>query len=346
MRKVMARWRRTALRWARLPAALVLAMTLLPGGLQFPATAEAASYTINTDLNVMVSVTGAQLDAAIRAIRSDSGLIGLGNTFVRVGKQYSINPVYLAAHAAWESSWGNSTIARDKNNLYGWTAYDSCPYACATTFASKTDSVETVVPVIKRNYLTPGGRYYTSHGPTLRGMNVHYATDQNWKNGIASVMNMLAGRIDDTGGVTPSPDPDPDPDPDPAPPANTCTGTDCNGKNPAELVCGENARTVSSQDVTFGSGTSATALRVEVRWSETCRTNWARVQVVSAPSGAPAMNLAVGLLNTAGHALSGTAAVGSGTNIFGNMWYAPEQQVKACVSVSGRFEASVCTKPN
>ncbi|WP_143423131.1 peptidoglycan hydrolase [Halegenticoccus soli] len=164
-------------------------------------TAAAGRYTVDSDLTNTLAITGSQLDDAIRGVRSDSPLIGLGDTWVRVGNEQGINAVYMAAHAAWESAWGTSSITREKNNIYGWTAYDSCPSGCATEFSSMEACIEYVMPRIRENYLTPGGTYYTSYGPTLRGMNVHYATDDNWKYGIRDVMNSLD---DELGGSSPS----------------------------------------------------------------------------------------------------------------------------------------------
>lgn len=149
-------------------------------------------FTVDSDLTRLATVSGAQLDAAIKAIRPDSPLVGLGQGFVDAGKKHGINAFYIAAHSAWESSWGTSQLARDKNNLFGYGAYDSCPYECAWTFKTKEECVDTVMLLVKKDYLTEGGKYY--HGATLRGMNVSYATDQNWQNGIASIMNSLASK--------------------------------------------------------------------------------------------------------------------------------------------------------
>lgn len=151
------------------------------------------SFDVDTDLNGFVPATGAQLDDAVRSIRADSGLIGLGEDIVRIAQEKEINPYYIAAHAAWESSWGNSALARDKNNLFGYGAYDRCPYECALSYATKAESVEQVMTKVKADYLTEGGQYYIS--PTLAGMNTYYATDKNWQNGIASIMNSLASRV-------------------------------------------------------------------------------------------------------------------------------------------------------
>lgn len=151
------------------------------------------SFDVETDLNLVVPVTGQEIDQAISAIRPDSGLIGLGDDIVRIGNEKGINSYYIAAHAALESAWGNSALAQQKNNLFGYGAYDTCAFECAWTFDSKAESVEIVMTNVKKDYLTEGGRYY--EGPNLKGMNVHYATDSNWQNGIASIMNSLATRV-------------------------------------------------------------------------------------------------------------------------------------------------------
>jgi hypothetical protein len=156
-------------------------------------TAAALTYTVDTNLNVETNFTGAEIDTAIASVRSDSPLVGLGDYIAFTGEQESINALYIAAHAAWESAWGTSDIARYKNNLYGWGAYDSCPYECAKSFSTKEACIDYVMDRIKELYLTPGGTYY--EGPTLRDMNVNYATDTSWAEGIRDVMNSLVVHI-------------------------------------------------------------------------------------------------------------------------------------------------------
>jgi uncharacterized protein YraI len=168
-------------------------------GVGAPGAAAARTYSIDFDLTTRSGLSGAALDEAIRQTSPGSPLVGLGDTFVAVEREHDVNAVYQAAHAAWESAWGRSTIAREKNNLYGWRAYDSCPGSCAREFASKADCVRYVVPRIDDLYLTPGGTYYTDAGPTLRGMNRNYATDPNWASGIAGVMDSLGEHLPDRG---------------------------------------------------------------------------------------------------------------------------------------------------
>jgi flagellum-specific peptidoglycan hydrolase FlgJ len=150
-------------------------------------------FTVDSDLTEVAMVSGPQLDAAIKATRSDSPLVGLGQTFVDVGTEEGINAFYIAAHAAHESSWGTSRLAEMKNNIFGYGAYNSCPFECARSFTTKAECVVYVMHIVKGEYLTEGGRYY--NGQTLKGMNINYATDPNWKNSIVTIMNKLLARV-------------------------------------------------------------------------------------------------------------------------------------------------------
>ncbi|XVH33733.1 peptidoglycan-binding protein (plasmid) [Haloferacaceae archaeon DSL9] len=171
------------------------------GGLSLAETVAASTYTVDTDLRETLNIAGAELDAAVDAVSPGSPLVGLGETWVDVGNSEGINAVYMAAHAAHESAWGRSNIAQSKQNIYGWGAYDSDPYDGAKRFGSFDECVRHVMPRVREWYLTPGGRYY--NGSTLRGMNVRYATDDQWAAKIASIMNSLA---DELGASPPSDD--------------------------------------------------------------------------------------------------------------------------------------------
>jgi len=154
------------------------------------------------DLNIPSGISAEAINKAFEG----TGLAGLGAYFVQVetripesrnpksgavvGGAGVINGLYLAAHAAWETGWGSSKIFKDKNNLFGYGAYDSSAYESAWTFSSPQHCIYFAAQQIKKDYLTPGGKYY--NGPTLVGMNVKYATDKNWANGIASIMRKIA----------------------------------------------------------------------------------------------------------------------------------------------------------
>ncbi|MEW9669074.1 N-acetylglucosaminidase [Ammoniphilus sp. 3BR4] len=138
------------------------------------------------DLRKPSGLNHSQADALLKG----TGLEGLGKAFVETEERYQVNAYYLIAHAAWESGWGKSRISKEKNNLFGFSAYDKSPYRSAKKFDSKEDGIDTVAQYISENYLHENGRYY--HGPHLKGMNVRYASDPNWQKGIASVMYSLA----------------------------------------------------------------------------------------------------------------------------------------------------------
>lgn len=158
-------------------------------------TSSTGRYTIDTSLRHNPEVSGGRIDEFIEGVHPDSPLVGLGKTWVSVGLKHDIDPVYLMAHAILESGWGFSWISLNKKNLYGWGAYDRDPEGLAHTSSGYEENIEYVASHIKSMYLTPGGEYYTGYGPTLRGMNVHYATSRTWASNIASIMNMFAESI-------------------------------------------------------------------------------------------------------------------------------------------------------
>ncbi len=147
------------------------------------------TYTTDTDLNGTVDVNGAQLDAAIAAIVPGSPLIGLGQSFVNAGLMHNINAYYIAAHAAWDSAWGTNAVAARKNNLFRYGVTPGCPFDCAVPFASQQESIDFVTALVKVDYLTPGGRFYTT--PTLAGMEPIYSGNPEWAEGVAAMMNLL-----------------------------------------------------------------------------------------------------------------------------------------------------------
>jgi beta-N-acetylglucosaminidase len=121
-----------------------------------------------------------------------SPLKNFAQDFIDAQNKYGVNAQYLVAHAIWETGWGGSDLRNYKHNLYGYGAYDVCPFTCGYYFPSGAASIDKVAYQVRRDYLDPtGAYYYAEYGPTLVGMNVRYATDQNWKNGIANLMESI-----------------------------------------------------------------------------------------------------------------------------------------------------------
>lgn len=146
-----------------------------------------AIMRLDVPADPQVTATFLQNRAASR--RADSPFRYLGSDFIRAQETWGVNALYLMAHAALESAWGTSRIARDKNNIYGYKAYDSDPYNYAGTFRSVPDCIIYVSGYIRSAYLSEGGQYF--HGPNLDGMNTRYATDPMWRVKIANIMESL-----------------------------------------------------------------------------------------------------------------------------------------------------------
>lgn len=132
--------------------------------------------------------------------------------FTAASEKYKLSNVYIAAHAAHESAWGTSAIALDKKNLFGYRAYDRGAYENAQSFRTYTEGTDFIMDQIKKNYLTPGGKYYVTENTlssanrskaesikrasgvskiepeSLEAMNVNYASDPNWANAIKNIM--------------------------------------------------------------------------------------------------------------------------------------------------------------
>lgn len=124
--------------------------------------------------------------------------------FYYVEKQYNINGLFIAAIGIHESAWGTSKIARDKNNLFGYGAYDSNPYNGAYTFTTYAESIDLMARILTKYYLNPAGtQIYNSetakgtyyNGPTVSGVNVRYATDKNWANAVYKYIKYLYEKI-------------------------------------------------------------------------------------------------------------------------------------------------------
>jgi beta-N-acetylglucosaminidase len=144
-----------------------------------------SDFTIDTDLRLPSGETAAKLNSFL----SGSAMAGLGPSFMKAEQTYHVSARYFVAHAILESAWGTSAIAQIKHNLFGFNADDANPFGDATTFPSFDACIQYVAKFVADNYLSPSGAYY--HGPTLRGMNVDYASDPNWAEKIASIAQTI-----------------------------------------------------------------------------------------------------------------------------------------------------------
>ncbi|MDQ0200333.1 Ig-like domain-containing protein [Neobacillus ginsengisoli] len=145
-------------------------------------------YTL-VDLKKPANITATDIVNFFNLKSPNSPLKNYAQNFIDAQNKYGVNAQYLVAHTIWETGWGGSDLITYKHNLYGYGAFDVCPFTCGYYFPAVADSINKVAYQVRHDYLDESGAYYvSSYGPTLAGMNVHYASDPNWENGIASLM--------------------------------------------------------------------------------------------------------------------------------------------------------------
>ena len=146
---------------------------------------------IYLDLRTPSSVTAYELD---QYILKETALEGLGAAFVQAELDHGVNALFLLSLGVHESNWGRSDIARDKNNLFGFGAYDKSPYASAVSFATKHQGINHVAKYLSDTYLSEDGKHYCG-GFTLKDINKKYSTDEKWSTKIANTMDIFNKRI-------------------------------------------------------------------------------------------------------------------------------------------------------
>ncbi len=126
------------------------------------------------------NITAEQIDSQITD--PSSKLYGQGKYFKEAEELYGMNALSAFSTAKNESASGTSQIAKDKNNVFGYGASDSCPYDCAKSYNSVRDSIMEYAQKGNSNYMTAQAIYYfgTHAGTKGSGRNVKYASDPLW----------------------------------------------------------------------------------------------------------------------------------------------------------------------
>ena len=134
-------------------------------------------YLLNTP-----DFSAEELDNAL----DGTGLAGLGKDFKKAGEDNGVNPLLLMAMAKHETGNGTSELFLNKNNLFGFNAYDFDPYNQATDFKTPADSIDTVAKHLKENYLSSNGDYY--NGVSTDAIGISYASDPDWSKKVNWMM--------------------------------------------------------------------------------------------------------------------------------------------------------------
>jgi len=108
---------------------------------------------------------------------------GHGDAFIAASKESGLNPIIILSHAAAESQWGNSQIAREKNNFFGINCIDSNPGAGYAMGNDIDSGIISGAIWIKNNF-------YNNGHTTLQAMlDANYASDGQWARTIESIAN-------------------------------------------------------------------------------------------------------------------------------------------------------------
>lgn len=133
-----------------------------------------------------VAVQGGDYTEIIDKYFYDTPMQGLGKHFQNAQKKYGVNALFLSALAGLESNRGKSPIAQNKNNLFGFKAYDENPYSFAKKFESFESGIDEVAKYLRDEYLSKSGIYF--NGKSIEDINKKYATDKEWHKKIKNII--------------------------------------------------------------------------------------------------------------------------------------------------------------
>lgn len=151
-------------------------------------------YINTNDLTVQSDISANQFNKLFEG----TGLAGTGQAYVDAQNIYGVNSVFLAALASHESGYGESDLAKTRNNVTGFQAYNY-NIGAAKSFDSIYDCILATAKHLSENYLTPGGKYYSGLG--VRDVNVRYCLQDDgsvmysWSVGLEKLMYKFATQI-------------------------------------------------------------------------------------------------------------------------------------------------------
>ena len=141
-----------------------------PSGLDGVAAMERWDAEQGARLDVFVEVEPAELAASM-----PEDIRHLAADVVRICRREGVNARFIAAVMRWERR-------PDLHNFFGWMGSNGR----LMRFDTDLDCLERVIPLIKKLYLTPGGKYF--HGATVEGVSVCYNNSDVWRETIRKTM--------------------------------------------------------------------------------------------------------------------------------------------------------------
>ena len=142
----------------------------------------------NSDLsNKSVYVTTEDMNNIIKHFdpSGTSPFQGQGNVFIEASKQSGLDPIYIFAHASWESDYGRSYLARDRGNYFGINAIDANPNAAHHMGNTMYDGIVNGAVWISKNYYQEG---QTSLNSMIYGGKRYAKAADKWIKGVNGIM--------------------------------------------------------------------------------------------------------------------------------------------------------------
>lgn len=143
---------------------------------------------LNMDVRTPSGLEAEHLEEVLKS----TGLKNLGKYFIQAENEYNVNAIVLASLAAHESGWGNSKLAKERNNLFGYKAYDH-DINKAMYFKTREDAIMTVAKALSVEYLSENGKHF--NGYTLTDINKKYASDKQWCIKVADIARKISSEL-------------------------------------------------------------------------------------------------------------------------------------------------------
>ena len=108
----------------------------------------------------------------------------LAEDVIRICADEGVSAEFIVSVMRWERR-------PDLHNWFGWTGSDGK----LMRFGSDIECLERIIPLIKRNYLTEGGKYFK--GYTVADVNQNYNGSEFWREIIEKEMEIILGENND-----------------------------------------------------------------------------------------------------------------------------------------------------
>ena len=166
-------------------------------------------------------ITASELNQFLNSnVSSTNVFYNKGQQFIDAAKKYNIDVMYFVAHSMWETNYGKSTLAKGQiltsykgkplsspvtvYNFFGIGAFDGSANlsGAETAYLNGWTTVDATIDGsakwVAANYIHRSAYNQNTIYKMKWNNGTHqYATDINWCNGIAGIMNKLIGYYDD-----------------------------------------------------------------------------------------------------------------------------------------------------